>query len=81
MKNNNLQKEKKRFAKLISKKNKPVSVSNGIYNRYKNPIITANHAPLHWRYDLNAETNPLAFESIQLKASLARLGGNSLFVS
>jgi len=69
MKNNNLQKEKKRFAKLISKKNKPVSVSNGIYNRYKNPIITANHAPLHWRYDLNAETNPLALERIGINAT------------
>ena len=69
MKNNNLQKEKKRFAKLISKKNKPVSVSNGIYNRYKNPIVTANHAPLHWRYDLNAETNPLALERIGINAT------------
>jgi len=69
MKNNNLQKEKKRFAKLISKKNKPVSVSNGIYNRYKNPIITANHAPIHWRYDLNTETNPLALERIGINAT------------
>lgn len=69
MKNKNLKKKIKRFNKLISKKNKPVSISNGIYNRYKNPIITANHAPIHWRYDLNKETNPLALERIGINAT------------
>jgi len=69
MKNKKIQKEIKRFNKLIAKKNKPVSASNGIFNRFKNPIITANHAPIHWRYDLNKETNPLALERIGINAT------------
>ncbi|RXP52267.1 glycosidase [Lutibacter sp. HS1-25] len=69
MKNKKIQKEIKRFNKLIAKKNKPVSASNGIFNRFKNPIITANHAPIHWRYDLNQETNPLALERIGINAT------------
>lgn len=42
---------------LISLKNEPVYV-NGVYERYKNPVLTGAHAPLFWRYDLNPETNP-----------------------
>ncbi|AOW21555.1 glycoside hydrolase family 130 protein [Urechidicola croceus] len=64
MSTNNLKKVKKRYAKLISKKNKPVSYSNGVYERYKNPVVTADHIPVHWRYDLNPETNPYGMERI-----------------
>jgi 4-O-beta-D-mannosyl-D-glucose phosphorylase len=64
-----LKKTTKRFLKLIGKKNKPVSSSNGIYKRYKNPIITANHTPIHWRYDLNKETNPLGLERFGINAT------------
>lgn len=69
MKTNNLNKVKKRYAKLISKKNKPVSKSNGVYNRYKNPVVTADHIPLHWRYDLNTETNPYGMERIGMNVA------------
>lgn len=44
--------------KLIGKKNKPLKHGNGIFDRYKNPILTAEHTPLFWRYDLNPKTNP-----------------------
>ncbi len=64
-----LNKEKKRHAKLLSKKNKPVSKTNGIYKRYKNPVLTADHTPIHWRYDLNPETNPYGLERIGINAA------------
>lgn len=69
MKNNHLKKVEKRFAKLISKKNKPIKQSNGIYNRYKNPIITAEHTPIEWRYDLNPATNPYQLERIGMNVA------------
>jgi len=55
---------------LITKENTPVSDSNGIYTRYKNPIVTSKHIPLHWRFDLNPETNPNALERIGYNAAL-----------
>jgi len=68
MENNHLNKVEKRYQKLISKKNKLVKRSNGIYNRYKNPILTAEHIPIEWRYDLNTATNPYQLERIGMNA-------------
>lgn len=59
------------FQQLIAQKNEPQStVGNGIYKRYKNPILTAKHAPIEWRYDLNENTNPLLMERIGINATL-----------
>ena len=38
------------------------SSSNGVWTRYQYPVLTAEHSPLYWRYDLNPETNPLLLE-------------------
>ena len=46
------------FEKLINKKNEMEPLDNGIYSRFKNPVLTAGHTPFLWRYDLNPETNP-----------------------
>ena len=46
---------------LIEKKNHPIE-GNGVYERYENPILTADHAPLEWRYDFNRERNPYLME-------------------
>ncbi|WP_420573199.1 glycosidase [Kordia sp.] len=54
---------------LITKKNEPVFLSNGVYTRYKNPIITNDHVPVHWRYDLNPQTNPKLLERIGVNAT------------
>lgn len=54
---------------LIGKPNAPVSDSNGIYERYGNPILTAAHTPVEWRYDLNAKTNPFGMERIGINAT------------
>ena len=51
-----------RHEKLIAKKNKPQKQNNGIYTRWKNPIVTAEHSPIFWRYDLNEATNPFLME-------------------
>lgn len=54
---------------LLERKNQIVS-GNGVYNRYKYPIITSEHVPLEWRYDLNPETNPWCLERIGVNATM-----------
>ena len=58
---------KDQHKKLLQLKNKPIS-GNGIFNRYKNPILTADHIPLEWRFDLNEKTNPFMMERIGMNA-------------
>lgn len=55
---------------LLSRKNNPSPNSNGWYQRYVNPILTADHTPLFWRYDLNPETNPFMMERIGINATM-----------
>ena len=54
--------------KLLSKPNEPVDENNGVYQRYKNPVFTAKHTPLFWRYDLNDDTNPYLMERFGINA-------------
>lgn len=55
---------------LIEQKNEPQNtVGNGIYQRYKNPVVTAAHVPLNWRFDLNEKTNPFLQERIGINAA------------
>jgi len=55
---------------LLSKKNEKLPIGNGIYDRYSNPVVTAAHAPIAWRYDLNPETNPFLMERIGVNCTL-----------
>lgn len=57
---------------LITKKNKKTAFYNGIYDRWENPVLTRNHIPIEWRYDICKETNPYFME---------RLGVNAVFNS
>lgn len=57
-------------AKLIEAPNAPRGLSNGVFQRWRDPILTAAHVPLSWRYDLNEKTNPFLIE---------RLGVNAVF--
>ena len=43
---------------LITRANRIILPGNGIFERYEYPVLTNEHAPLEWRYDLNPETNP-----------------------
>ena len=54
---------------LLEKKNRPVE-GNGIYERYENPVLTAEHAPLNWRYDFDPQRNPFLMERIGVHAVL-----------
>lgn len=54
---------------LIVLKNQKQELGNGIYDRYKNPILTAAHTPIFWRYDLNSETNPFLMERFGINAT------------
>jgi 4-O-beta-D-mannosyl-D-glucose phosphorylase len=54
---------------LINRKNVKIEPGNGIYHRYAWPVLTGAHAPLHWRYDLNPETNPFLMERIGIHAA------------
>lgn len=60
---------KKRHEALLTRANTPVEGGNGIYDRYKYPILTAEHTPIEWRYDLNAQTNPFGLERIGINAT------------
>ncbi len=41
---------------------------NGIYDRYVNPVLTRNHVPLFWEYDLNEKTNPNFMKRLGINA-------------
>lgn len=55
---------------LINQKNEKEALGNGIFNRYKNPVVTAAHVPLEWRYDFNEKSNPFLMERIAVNAAL-----------
>lgn len=56
---------------LLDRQNVPETETfNGVFLRYRHPIVTADHIPLHWRYDLNRDSNPFLME---------RMGVNSTF--
>lgn len=54
---------------LVTRANAPVEPGNGIYTRWQNPVVTAAHAPLDWRYDLNPATNPFMMERMGVNAA------------
>lgn len=55
--------------KLLTRKNVvDTSFYNGLFERYKYPVLTREHTPLHWRYDLNQETNPYFMERLGINA-------------
>jgi 4-O-beta-D-mannosyl-D-glucose phosphorylase len=59
----------KKHDKLINRRNKKLKKTNGIYDRYKYPVITAEHTPLFWRYDMNIKTNPSLMERMGINAA------------
>ncbi|MGE5859290.1 MAG: glycosidase [Ignavibacteria bacterium] len=54
---------------LIRKKNKKSDKNNGVFRRYKYPVITAEHTPVFWRYDLDFNSNPDLLERIGINAA------------
>jgi 4-O-beta-D-mannosyl-D-glucose phosphorylase len=58
------------YEELIGRPNEPVEDSNGVFHRYKYPVLTAQHAPLFWRYDLHQATNPHLMERFGINTVL-----------
>ena len=61
---------RKAHEELLTKTNKPLGRSNGIYEKYENPILTAEHTPLEWRYDFDEKDNPYLMQRIMMNAPL-----------
>jgi 4-O-beta-D-mannosyl-D-glucose phosphorylase len=55
--------------KLLKKKNSRAKFGNGVYERYVNPVLTAEHTPLFWRYDFDREANPHLMERMGVNAT------------
>ena len=55
---------------LITRTNIPQETSNGIFTRYKYPVLTAAHTPVFWRYDLDENSNPYLMERIGMNATM-----------
>jgi 4-O-beta-D-mannosyl-D-glucose phosphorylase len=56
------------YQRIIKRSNTPEESLNGIYCRYRFPVLTAEHTPLFWRYDLNESTNPHLLERYGVNA-------------
>lgn len=70
---------------LITRENVAVHEGNGIFTRYKHPVLTAAHTPVFWRYDLDEASNPHLMERIGVNAVLnsgaIKLNGKYLLVA
>ena len=58
----------KKQEELLNRKNVKSDFYNGVYDRYEYPVLTREHIPLTWRYDLNKETNPYFMERLGINA-------------
>lgn len=58
------------YEALITRTNIPEKGGNGVFVRYKYPILTAAHAPITWRYDLDERSNPFLMERIGMNATM-----------
>ncbi len=65
-----LAKLEKAHEELLQLPNEQQENGNGIFDRYKNPVLTAAHVPLSWKYDLNADANPHLMERFGINAVL-----------
>ena len=43
---------------------------NGLFTRYRNPILTREHIPPFWMYDANPETNPFMMQRLGVNATM-----------
>ncbi len=59
----------RRHERLVTRKNVKAKEGNGVYDRYLYPVLTADHAPLFWRYDFDHKTNPYLLERMGVNAT------------
>ncbi len=58
---------REKHEQLIERENQPIE-GNGIFERYAFPVLTADHAPLEWRYDFSPADNPFLMERFGIHA-------------
>ena len=58
----------KEHKRLLKQKNEALKEGNGLFTRWVHPVLTAQHTPLHWRYDLNPRSNPFFMERMGINA-------------
>jgi 4-O-beta-D-mannosyl-D-glucose phosphorylase len=63
-----LQALRKENEELTGRLNEKENLGNGIYERYRYPVLTAQHTPLFWRFDLDREANPHLMERFGINA-------------
>ena len=59
---------RKQHEELLERKNYPLD-GNGVYERFRFPVVTADHAPLEWRYDFDPLANPYLMERFGIHAA------------
>lgn len=59
----------KQYEALITRPNEGMGPGNGIFQRYRYPVLTGAHAPLLWRYDLDPASNPFLMERFGINAA------------
>lgn len=57
-----------KYQDLLAKTNVEKASINGIYNRFENPVLTPQHIPLEWRFDLDPASNPFLLERFGINA-------------
>ena len=60
--------EEAKLERLQQRKNRKSSFYNGIFDRYEDPVLTRDHVPVIWKYDINEETNPYFMERLGVNA-------------
>ncbi len=58
----------KRYEEIVNRKNVKSDFYNGIYDRYEYPVLTRDHIPPFWKFDMNPETNPYFMERLGVNA-------------
>ena len=56
------------YHRLLTRRNEYAGAGNGTIRRYRYPVLTADHTPPFWRYDLNPESNPFLMERMGINA-------------
>jgi 4-O-beta-D-mannosyl-D-glucose phosphorylase len=59
----------KQQEKLLKLRNRKSAGGNGVFDRYEYPVLTAAHAPIAWRYDLDRKSNPFLLERMGINAA------------
>ena len=60
---------KTQYQEVIQRVNKKQESNNGVYDRWQNPIVTSDHIPYFWKYNLDERQNPLLVETMGINAT------------